>query len=156
MVLFSHGFICLLDFVLCRVDLPDYFPDALIDFLIAQNLLAGIYEENVSPACCRKTVFLFSPAFAYASFEEITLDGPLEHLLRHGDHHPVLLVPGTCHIQEAQPRDIPVLSFGKKLSDAGLAAQSFFLRKSIRGLCVHLSSLTDIFPMLWPLKGPPL
>jgi hypothetical protein len=30
-----------------------------------------------------------------------------------------------------------VLAFGKKLRDAGLAAQSFFLRKSITGLCVR-------------------
>ena len=155
MVLFSHGFISFLSFGLCSVDLLYDIPYACVYFLVTQDFLAWIYEEYVCATSCVKAMFLFSPALAYSSFEKITFDCSLEHLLRHRNHDAVLIVPSTCHIQKSQPGYIPVLSFGKKLSDAGLAAQSFFLRKSIRGLCVHLSSLTDIFPMLWPLKEPP-
>ena len=153
MVLFIKGFINLLCADLCCVDLFYNAADTCVDIRIAEDLLAGIDEKYIRASGCREGVFLLSPAFTYASFEEVSLDSPLEHLFRHGNHNPVFLATCTCQIQKTQPGYVPVLSFGKQLSDAGLAAQSFFLRKSIRDLRVHLSFLIDKFRGLWPLMA---
>ena len=64
-------------FCCTSVDSVDYTAYGGMDFLVAQNLLFGIHEENIH-SIYGKGVLLFSIAFPNASFQEISLDGPFE------------------------------------------------------------------------------
>ena len=111
--------------------------DCRIDFLIGEYFLHGIHEEDVDVSFDRKHVLLLSPAFADTALQEIALHCPLERLLGNRNHDAVefRILPAQAQISHA--RHIAVLSFGKKLRNGRLAAQSFFLRKSITDLSFH-------------------
>ena len=119
------------------IDLVDDLTYSLVDLLIAEYLLGRIHEKHIQTAFDSQVVLLLSIALADSSFKQIALHSTLEELFRYGYHDPVLFVSCAFETEVAHVRHIAVLAFGKKLRDAGLAAQSFFLRKSITGLCVH-------------------
>ena len=119
------------------IDFFYYLSHCRINFLVAEDFLCGIHEKHIQTALDGQVVLLLSIAFAYSSFEEIALYGTFEKLLRNGYHDPVLFFARTFPAKISHARHIAVLSFGKKLRDAGLAAQSFFLRKSIRSCAFH-------------------
>ena len=79
-------------------------------------------------------MFLLSPAFSDPAFEKISFNSSFEHLLRNRDHDSICLGLVVGRIQKPQPGNIPVLPFGKKLSDIGLAAESFPFGESVRCL----------------------
>ena len=152
-VLFSHGFILLLLIRLGVVDLFYDLSDTGIYLLVTLDFLGRIDEQDVRTSFHRKSMFLLSPALTDSSLQKITLDCSLEHLFGNRHHDPVRRSVITGKEHKPQPGNIPVLSFGKKLSYAGLAAESFFFGKCSRRL--HLiSSLTGIFPMLLRQKEP--
>ena len=85
-VLFSHGFI--LDSVVscgfCRKPGVEVLYDltyGCVDFLIGEDFLGGIHQEDVKIAFKGKLMLLFSPAFADSSLQEISLDRPFEEFL---------------------------------------------------------------------------
>ena len=119
------------------IDLVDDLTYSLVDLLIAEDLFCGIHEKHIQTAFDSQVVLLLSIALADSSFKQIAFYGALEELFRYGYHDPVLFVSGAFEAEIAHVRYIAMLAFGKKLRNAGLAAQSFFFRKSITGLCVH-------------------
>ena len=132
-VLFCHCFILNLLIGLGLVYLFNNLPHTCVDLFIRLNLLGRIDEKNVC-SCCLQGVFLLSPAFSYPTFEKISLYGSFEHLLWNRYHDPVGLSSIVGHIQKPQPRNVPVLPFGKKQSDIGLAAESFPFGEGVRCL----------------------
>ena len=110
---------------------------SLIDLFVAEDFFCRIHEKHIQTAFDSQVVLLLSIAFADSSLQHITLYGTLEELFRYGYHDPVLFVSGAFKAEIAHVRHIAVLTFGKKLRNAGLAAQSFFFRKSITGICFH-------------------
>ena len=119
------------------IDLVDDLTYSLVDLLIAEDLFCGIHEKHIQTAFDSQVVLLLSIALADSSFKQIALYGALEELFRYGYHDPVLFVSGAFEAEIAHVRYIAMLAFGKKLRNAGLAAQSFFFRKSITGICFH-------------------
>ena len=119
------------------IDLVDDLSYSLVDLLIAEDLFCGIHEKHIQTAFDSQVVLLLSIALSDSSFKQIALYGALEELFRYGYHDPVLFVSGAFEAEIAHVRHIAVLAFGKKLRNAGLAAQSFFFRKSITGICFH-------------------
>ena len=119
------------------IDLVDDLSYSLIYLFVAEDFFCGIHEKHIQTAFDSQVVLLLSIALSDSSFKQIALYGALEELFRYGYHDPVFLVSCALEAEIAHVRHIAVLAFGKKLRDAGLAAQSFFLRKSITGLCVH-------------------
>ena len=87
---------------------------------------------------CVKAMLEPSPAFADAAFQKVAFYSSFEKFLWNRDKQAVGVLPVVCCIYEADLSDAAMLSFGKKPFNAFLAAQSFFLRKSIRRVCVHL------------------
>ncbi len=86
-------------------------------------------------------MLLSAPAFPYPSFEQIALDGALEQLFGHRHHDAAECLAVVRLPDIAESRHTSVTPLGKKLFDAGLAAQSFFFGKSIGALCVvHFQS----------------
>ena len=82
-----------------------------------------------------------SPTLAYPTFEKIAFDSSLEQFLRYGHKNPAMVFAIVGKISVAECADIAIFAMGKKPVNASLAAQSFLLRKSIRGIPVHVSSL---------------
>ena len=82
-------------------------------------------------------MLLPAPAFAYAALQKITLDCSLEEFFRYGNYNAVHSAVRSIQTLPADARHTAVLTFGKKLRDGRLAAQSFFLRKSITDLPFH-------------------
>ena len=119
------------------IDLVDDLSYSLIYLFVAEDFFCGIHEKHIQTAFDSQVVLLLSIALSDSSFKQIALYGALEELFGYGYHDPVFLVSCALEAEIAHVRHIAVLAFGKKLRDAGLAAQSFFLRKSITGLCVH-------------------
>ena len=119
------------------IDLVDDLSYSLIYLFVAEDFFCGIHEKHIQTAFDSQVVLLLSIALSDSSFKQIALYGALEELFRYGYHDPVLFVSCALEAEIAHVRHIAVLAFGKKLRDAGLAAQSFFFRKSITGLCVH-------------------
>ena len=119
------------------IDLVDDLTYSLVDLLIAEYLLGRIHEKHIQTAFDSQVVLLLSIALADSSFKQIALYSTLEELFRYGYHDPVLFVSGAFEAEIAHVRYIAMLTFGKKLRNAGLAAQSFFFRKSITGICFH-------------------
>ena len=89
---------------------------------------------------CAKTVFESSPAFTDATFQEVAFNGSFEQLLGDRNKQAVCVLP-VCTIDEADVTHAAMSSSGKKFFDSFLAGQSFFLRKSIRRVCIHFSCL---------------
>ena len=119
------------------IDLVDDLTYSLVDLLIAEDLFCGIHEKHIQTAFDSQVVLLLSIALADSSFKQIALYSTLEELFRYGYHNPVLFVSCAFEAEIAHVRYIAMLAFGKKLRNAGLAAQSFFFRKSITGICFH-------------------
>ena len=119
------------------IDLVDDLSYSLIYLFVAEDFFCGIHEKHIQTAFDGQVVLLLSIAFADSSFQQIALYSTLEKLFRYGYHDPVLFVSGAFEAEIAHVRYIAVLAFGKKLRNAGLAAQSFFFRKSITGICFH-------------------
>ena len=119
------------------IDLVDDLTYSLVDLLIAEDLFCGIHEKHIQTAFDSQVVLLLSIALADSSFKQIALHSTLDELFRYGYHDPVLFVSGAFEAEIAHVRYIAMLAFGKKLRNAGLAAQSFFFRKSITGICFH-------------------
>ena len=119
------------------IDLVNDLSNSLIYLFIAEDFFCGIYEKHIQTAFDGQVVLLLSIAFADSSFKQIAFYGTLEELFRYGYHDPVLFVSGAFEAEIAHVRYIAMLAFGKKLRNAGLAAQSFFFRKSITGICFH-------------------
>lgn len=113
-------------------------PHRGIDLLVALYLFGRINEKNVDTSFKSQLMFLFTPALTDSSFEKIALHRPFKEFLGHGNHYAVDAKTIISQTYIPEPRNIPVLTLGKKQSNAGLAAQSFFLRKSIRCRNVHL------------------
>ena len=141
-VLFHHAFI--FDCVICcllgcksAVEILDDLSDCGIDFLIREDFLDCIYQKDVEVSFESYQMLLASPAFADASLEEVALYRSLEEFLGYRDYDTV--DTGICTISAhiAHSWYIAVLTFGKKHRDGRLAAQSFFLRKSITNLSFH-------------------
>ena len=82
-----------------------------------------------------------SPAFADAAFQKVAFYSSFEKFLWNRDKQAVCVLPVVCCIDEADITHAAMSSSGKKSFDSFLAAQSFFLRKSIRRVCVHFSCL---------------
>ena len=126
--------------IICSALFIDLFDDlsySLIDLFVAEDFFCRIHEKHIQTAFDSQVVLLLSIAFADSSFQQIALYCALEELFRYGYHDPVLFVSGAFEAEIAHVRHIAVLTFGKKLRNAGLAAQSFFFRKSITGICFH-------------------
>ena len=90
---------------------------------------------------CVKAMLESSPAFADAAFQKVAFYRSFEKFLRNRDKQAVCLLLAVRCIDEADVTHAAMSSSGKKSFDAFLAAQSFFLRKSIRRVCVHFSCL---------------
>ena len=126
--------------MICSTLLIDLIYDlsySLRDLFVAEDFFCRIHKKHIQTAFDSQVVLLLSIAFADSSFQQIALYCALEELFRNGYHDPVLFVSSAFEAEIAHVRHIAVLTFGKKLRNAGLAAQSFFFRKSITGLCVH-------------------
>ena len=82
-------------------------------------------------------MLLPAPAFAYAALQKITLDCSLEEFLGYGYHNTVRTAVSSIKALVTYALHTAVLASGKKLRDGRLAAQSFFLRKSITDLPFH-------------------
>ena len=82
-------------------------------------------------------MLLPAPAFTDAALEKVSLDCPLEEFLGYGYHNTVRTAVSSIKALVTYARHTAVLTFGKKLRDRRLAAQSFFLRKSITDLPFH-------------------
>ena len=119
------------------IDLVDDLSYSLIYLFVAEEFFCRIHEKHIQTAFDGQVVLLLSIAFADSSFQQIALHSTLEELFRYGYHDPVLFVSGAFEAEVAHVRYIAMLAFGKKLRNAGLAAQSFFFRKSITGICFH-------------------
>lgn len=119
------------------IDLVDDLSYSLIYLFVAEDFFCRIHEKHIQTAFDGQVVLLLSIAFADSSFQQIALHSTLEELFRYGYHDPVLFVSGAFEAEVAHVRYIAMLAFGKKLRNAGLAAQSFFFRKSITGICFH-------------------
>ena len=119
------------------IDLVDDLSYSLIYLFVAEDFFCRIHEKHIQTAFDGQVVLLLSIAFADSSFQQIALYSTLEELFRYRYHDPVLFVSGAFEAEIAHVRHIAVLAFGKKLRNAGLAAQSFFFRKSITGICFH-------------------
>ena len=78
-----------------------------------------------------------SPAFADAALQQVSLHCPFEEFLGYGNQNTVYTAVCTVKALITDGWHAAMLTFGKKLRDGRLAAQSFFLRKSIRTLAVH-------------------
>ena len=109
----------------------------LVDLFVAEDFFCRIHEKHIQTAFDSQVVLLLSIAFADSSFQQIAFYGTLEELLRYGYHYSVLFISCAFEAEVTHVRHIAVLTFGKKLRNAGLAAQSFFFRKSITGICFH-------------------
>ena len=88
-------------------------------------------------------MLLTTPAFTYPALQKIALYRSLEGFFGNRDHHTVKFSILSTKAKIPHARHIAVLSFGKKLGDGRLAAQSFFFRKSIRSVSVHDVILKD-------------
>ena len=110
---------------------------SLIYLFVAEDFFCRIHEKHIQTAFDSQVVLLLSIAFSDSSFQQIALYSTLEELFRYGYHDPVLFVSCAFEAEVAHVRYIAMLAFGKKLRNAGLAAQSFFFRKSITGICFH-------------------
>ena len=152
--LFSHCFMLSRLVSLRLVYLFNDLSDACVDLLICLHLFCRIDEEDVGASCRKKHVLLFAPAFSDSAFEQISLHGSLEHLFGNRNHDSVQSGTGAGHIQKPQPGNIPVLPFGKQLSDCSLAAEPFLFRKGVRVLCVQFISLKDISRVPLQLMAP--
>ena len=82
-------------------------------------------------------MLLLTPTFADAAFEKISLYGSFKELLRYRNHDTVNTALSSIKTQVTYARHTAMLTFGKKLRDGCLAAQSFFFRKSITSLPFH-------------------
>ena len=82
-------------------------------------------------------MLLLTPAFTHTAFQKISPDSSLEELLGYGYHNAVYSAVRSVKALVADARHTAVLTFGKKLRYGRLAAQSFFLRKSITDLPFH-------------------
>ena len=82
-------------------------------------------------------MLLLAPAFPDATLEEIALYGSLEEFLRNGNQNTVDASLRSAHTQVSKTWHAAMLSFGKELRYCRLAAQSFFLRKSIPSFPFH-------------------
>ena len=136
-LIFSHVLLTFLRFARV-VDLVYYLTYGCIDLLVTQNFLCGIHEKHIQTILDGQVVLLFSIAFADAALEKIAFDGSFEQFLGNGDHETVHVVVCSLTAEITQSLHIAVLTLGKKHRDAGLAAQSFFLGKSIAGLLLHV------------------
>ena len=116
----------------------DNLPDLGIDFLIAQNLLGGVYDENVCSCFLVKTMLELPPTLADAPFEQIALYSSFEELLRYGNENSIAFLSGVIHVYIADIADVSMSALGKKSVNAFLAAQSFLFGKGIRPL-LHFS-----------------
>ena len=126
--------------MVCNVLFIDFVDDlsySLIYLFVAEDFFCRIHEKHIQTAFYGQVVLLLSIAFAYSSLEEVALYSALEKLFRNGYHDPVLFFACTFPAKISHARHIAVLSFGKKLRYGRLAAQSFFLRKSITSLPFH-------------------
>ena len=135
-LIFSHVLLIFLRFA-GVVDLVYYLTYGCIDLLVTQNFLCGIHEKHIQTILDGQVVLLFSIAFADAALEKIAFDGSFEQFLWDGNHETVHIIACSLAAEITQPLHIAMLTLGKKHRDAYLAAQSFFLRKSIAGLLLH-------------------
>ena len=119
------------------IDLVDDLTYSLVDLLIAEDLFCGIHEKHIQTILDGQVVLLFSIAFADAALEKIAFDGSFEQFLGDGNHETIHIIACSLAAEITQPLHIAMLTLGKKHRDACLAAQSFFLRKSIAGLLLH-------------------
>lgn len=120
------------------VDLLDDLSYGFIYLSVAQDFLCGIHKKHIQATFDGQVVLLSSIAFPYPSLEEIAFYGSLEEFLWDRYHNAVDFVACALEEKKAHSGHIAVLSFGKKHRNAGLAAQSFFLLKSIAGLSFHV------------------
>ena len=120
------------------VDLFYYLAYGSIDLLVAHNFLCRIHEKHIQTILDDQVVLLFSIAFADAALEKIAFDGSFEQFLGNGDHETVHIIVCSLAAEITQSLHIAMLTLGKKHRDARLATQSFFLRKSIAGLLLHV------------------
>ena len=134
LTLFCCCFILLLWLCICEVDFLDNLTYACVDLLVTLNLLCRVDEEYICSACCCQVMLLLAPAFSDSTFEQIAFYSSFEQFFRYRHHDSVCIRPGIGHIQKSQPGNIPVLPFGKELSNGGLATESFLFRKGVRCL----------------------
>ena len=135
-VLFSHGFIFSRFWCRRLIDLVDYLTDCLVDFLVAQNLLCEIDEQDVHTFDL-KGMLLHPVAFSDPAFQQIAFYGSFKELLGNGYYNTVGIRSGVLEVNEAHSGHTALYP-GKKLGYCRLAAQSFFFRKSITELFFHV------------------
>jgi len=82
-------------------------------------------------------MLLTAPAFADAALQQVSLHCPFEEFLGYGNQNTVYTAVCTVKALITDGWHAAMLTFGKKLRDGRLAAQSFFLRKSITNLTLH-------------------
>lgn len=135
-VLFSHGFIFFRFWCQGLIDLVDYLTDCLVDFLVAQNLLCEVDEQDVH-AFDFKGMLLHPVAFSDPAFQQIAFYGSFEELLGNRYYNTVRVRSGVLEVNEAYSGHAALFP-GKKLGYCRLAAQSFFFRKGITELFFHV------------------
>ena len=122
---------------LYAVDLFDNLTYGRVDGLVVKDFLGRVHEEDIHSILAGEHMLLLSECLSDTSFAEIALDSSLEELLGYGYHNAVYSAVRSVKALVAYARHTAVLTFGKKLRYGRLAAQSFFLRKSITDLPFH-------------------
>ena len=82
-------------------------------------------------------MLLTAPAFSDAALQQVSLHCPFEKFLGDGDKNAVYTAVCPVKALIADARHAAMFTFGKKLRDGRLAAQSFFLRKRITNFSFH-------------------
>ena len=133
-ILFRSCSISCLLVCLSPVDLFNNLTDAGAELFVCLYFLCGIDEQDVSSSMSQQCMLLFAPAFTDSTLEKIALYSPFEHLFGYRHHYPVGIRAGVRYIQKSEPGNIPVLTFGNKLTCCALAAESFLLGESFWNL----------------------
>ena len=97
---------------ICLVDLLDDLSYSLVYLFVGLDFLYRIDEEYVCPVGL-EVVLLLAPAFSDPAFQEIALDGALEHLLRYGHHDSVVVASVSEEIDKAKSCHVSMTTLGK-------------------------------------------
>ena len=97
------------------VDPVDDLSDGCVDFLICENFLYRVCEQDIAAPDFSEGVFLLAPTLSDPSFQKVSLDGALKEFLRYRYKNAVILCSGIRAEAITQSRHLAVPAFGKKL-----------------------------------------
>lgn len=118
-----------------RGDVSEYFGDIGLYGLRVQDFLCVVEEQDVYSSVCGKHVLLCSITLTQTSFQQISLDCPLEVPLRHGYHDAMTVAFGPEEVTELDIAASPPTSLVHKDANIGLARDYLILGQCIIHCC---------------------